>query len=296
MKFTLMFRAGCAVALVSFLTVSAAHAADAPEADEPPEEAAPVKTHGRAPMVAAADVAEESGPVRPPDLSYGAALIGRWVSVPAWLLNSFTKKNVPLSSYGVGAELFRRKGNFQVGVSFVYQNMSPQDGNWLGKGDSHPAATDTDYVQFRGVALYAVDVSFVWTQMLNNWFGLHYGAGIGFGIVGGHILRTSNSPMVCTEANAGNPADCYPISPTNGPVDCANGICSEQQLKALGAGPDDPNNPHRFTDPNLPPVLPIVNVVVGIDFRLPNVRGWEARIEGGFYDAFVVGGAVAYTF
>jgi len=184
--------------------------------------------------------------------------------------------------------MFRRKGNFQIGVSFVYQDMSPSDGNWLGK--DHPAATDTDYVQFRNVALYSLDVSFVWTQMLNNWFGLHYGAGLGFAVVGGHILRTSNGSG-CTEANAGDPSQCHPIG-----VDCPNGICSEQQLKALGAGPDDPANPHRFTDPNLPPVLPIVNVVVGVDFRLPNVRGWEARIEGGFYDAFFAGGAVAYTF
>jgi len=39
-----------------------------------------------------------------------------------------------------------------------------------------------------------------------------------------------------------------------------------------------------------------VNLLVGVDFRLPQVRGWEARIEGGFYDAFFLGGAVGYTF
>ena len=37
-------------------------------------------------------------------------------------------------------------------------------------------------------------------------------------------------------------------------------------------------------------------MVIGIDFRLPQVRGWEAKIEGGFYNAFFLGGGVAYTF
>ena len=54
--------------------------------------------------------------------------------------------------------------------------------------------------------------------------------------------------------------------------------------------------PHQFVDPNMPPVLPIVNLVVGVDFRLPQVRGWEAKIEGGFYNAFFLGGGVGYTF
>ncbi len=46
----------------------------------------------------------------------------------------------------------------------------------------------------------------------------------------------------------------------------------------------------------MPPALPIVNVLIGVDFRLPHVRGWEAKLEGGFYDAFFLGGGVGYTF
>jgi hypothetical protein len=39
-----------------------------------------------------------------------------------------------------------------------------------------------------------------------------------------------------------------------------------------------------------------VNIALGVDFRLPNVKGWEAKLEGGFYDAFFFGFGVAYTF
>ena len=186
------------------------------------------------------------------------------------------------------AEVYRRKGEFDFIFSIGYQNMSPPDGNWLGKG--HDPTIDTDYVQFKGLGFVGIDASFVWHTFFTDWFGLHYGAGIGIGIVTGHMLRTSNGTG-CTEANAGDFTKCHPIG-----ADCPPSGCTDASLNALGPGPDDPNNPHRFTDPNVPPALPIVNVLVGFDFRLPNVRGWEAKIEGGFYDAFFLGGGVGYTF
>jgi hypothetical protein len=225
---------------------------------------------------------------RAPNVSYGVGARLRWVSVPKWMLNLFTKKNVPLSSYAVAGEFYRRKGEFDFILSIGYQNMSPPDGNWLGK--NHDASIDTDYVQFKGLGFAGVDLSFVWHTFFNDWFGMHYGAGLGLGIVTGHMLRTSNFSG-CTEANAGDYTKCHPIG-----ADCPPSGCTDASLAALGPGPDDPQMPHRFTDGDVPPVLPIVNVVVGVDFRLPRVRGWEAKLEGGFYDAFFLGGGVGYTF
>jgi hypothetical protein len=241
------------------------------------------------PVVSACELAEQPAPQRAADLSYGVGVRLRWITVPAWMLDLFTKENVPLSSWGTGIEFFRRKANFDLVVSANYQNMSPPDGNWLGKG--HMANIDTDYVQFNGLALYAVDVSFVWHSMFTEWFGMHYGAGIGVGIVAGEILRTSNDPSRCSESNAGNVSQCNPVGSTYVP---GSGLRLSPQ--SLQPGPDDPTNPHRFADPNVPPVLPIVNIVVGFDFRLPQVRGWEGKLEGGFYNAFFLGGGVGYTF
>lgn len=227
---------------------------------------------------------------RPADVSYGVAVRGRWVTVPAWMLNLFTKKNVPLSTYSTGIEFFRRKGEFEFIAALSYQNMSPGDGNWLGR--SHDASIDTDYVQFKNLGLIGADVSFVWHSFINDWFGMHYGAGLGLGIVTGQMLRTSNGTG-CTDANAGNVEACHPIGAM-----CANGICTDSSLAGLGTPgqPDSATTPRRFVDGNVPPAVPIVNVVVGVDFRLPHVRGWEAKIEGGFYDAFFLGGAAGYTF
>ena len=45
------------------------------------------------------------------------------------------------------------------------------------------------------------------------------------------------------------------------------------------------------------PVFPVVNLFAARHFGLPDyVKGWEAKIEGGFFDAFFLGAGVCYTF
>ena len=309
-----MTRPFCAALLVLSGFASVARAQNEPPASAmpPPAESAPAQgmpapaegvpaAPGAAgPVVPPGELAEEAPTQRIADLSYGIAARLRWVSVPGWLLNVFTKKNVPLSSWGTGIEFFRRKGNFDLVLSFSYQNMSPPPGNWLGKGTTadgrqlHPAEIDTDYVVFDNLAMLGADISFVWHTNFNEWFGIHYGAGIGIAWVRGDILRISDGSPGCTEMSAGDINQCHPIGVT------PNGSSTLPLPSSLTmprtTTPDTPQQPHQFVDSNKPPVLPIINVVVGVNFRLPQVRGWEARLEGGFTDAFFLGGAVGYTF
>jgi hypothetical protein len=214
------------------------------------------------------DLGEEITPVRPADLSYGVYAQLRWVSVPSWLLNIFTKQNVPLSSWGTGLSVFRRKGNFDIALSFNYQNMSPPAGNWL--GSSADPTTDVSYLQFQSFAMYGFDFSFLWHNYFTDWFGIHYGAGVGIGILGGNIQRTKALDQNCTAQNAGDPNQCT-----------HNSSASQMSVGPL---------------PNVPPAVPIFSVQLGVDFRLPKLRGWEARLDGGFYDAFYLGGGIGYTF
>jgi hypothetical protein len=230
----------------------------------------------------------EAAPAEP-STRYGVALVmPRWVSVPGWFLDLFTKQNVPLSTFSsYGLELFARRGTYDIVLGLGYQNMSPGDGNWLGKGKD--ASLDTDYVQPRNLALYGAHVAFVSRRMFTRYFGIHYGAGLGLAIVRGEVLRTSNS-SACTEANAGDERACHPTL-------CINGPCNEAQLKASEGGPDGgPTMPARFKDPDVPSAFPIVNLTLGVDFRLPEVPGLEARLEGGFHDAFYLGTSFAYVF
>ena len=298
-----MTRPLCAALLVlsSFASVARAQneppargmpapAETAPPAGMPaPAEGVPPAAGHAGPVVPPGELAEEAPTQRIADLSYGVAARLRWVSVPGWLLNGFTKKNVPLSSWGTGIEFFRRKANFDLVLSFSYQNMSPPPGNWLGTGKDN-ASYDTDYVVFDNLSTLGADLSFVWHTNFNEWFGIHYGAGIGLAWVRGDILRISNGSG-CTEMNAGDINQCHPI----GIMPNGSSTLPIPPMPRTTT-PDTPQQPHQFVDTNKPPVLPIVNVVVGVNFRLPQVRGWEARLEGGFYDAFFLGGAVGYTF
>jgi hypothetical protein len=262
-----MARRLCASLIVFGVLVALARPAAAEKAPAPAAEDVSTGAPGAAsqtPAAAPVDLGEELPLSRPADLAYGVAAQLRWVSIPSWLLNPFTKKNVPLSSWGTGLSVFRRKGNLDVVLSFNYQNMSPPDGNWLGSSNS--AATDVSFLQFQSFVMYGLDVSFLWHNYFTDWFGIHYGAGVGIGILGGHIERTKNLAG-CTDANAGDTSMCKPT---------ANSITGELA--------------------EVPPAVPIFNVQVGVDFRLPKVRGWEARLEGGFYDAFYLGGGVGYTF
>jgi hypothetical protein len=237
--------------------------------------------------------AESTGTPTPnPDdiVRYGVGLqMPRLVSVPSWMLNLFTVENVPLSTFGsFGVELFRRRPDYDIVLALTYQNMTPADGNWLGKGKE--ASVDTDFVQPRGVSLLGAEISFVSRRMFTDYFGFHYGAGLGLAVVRGDVLRISNSNR-CNKANAGDEVACRPIV-------CEPNGCSEAILKASEGGVDGgPTQPSRFKDSDIPGAFPILNLVVGLDFRIPDlVPGLEARLEGGFHDAFFVGTSFAYVF
>jgi hypothetical protein len=238
----------------------------------------------------------ESGTGTPPApdpaeiVRYGVGLqMPRLVSVPSWMLGLFTVENVPLSTFGsFGVEVFRRRPDYDIVLALTYQNMNPADGNWLGKGKD--ASVDTDFVQPRSVSLLGAEVSFVSRKMFTDYFGLHYGAGLGLAVVRGDVLRISNSNR-CTKANAGDEVACRPIV-------CEPNGCTEAILKNSEGGVDGgPTQPSRFKDQDIPGAFPILNLVVGLDFRIPDlVPGLEARLEGGFHDAFFVGTSFAYVF
>ncbi|HXU64473.1 MAG TPA: hypothetical protein VN962_22395, partial [Polyangia bacterium] len=55
-------------------------------------------------------------------------------------------------------------------------------------------------------------------------------------------------------------------------------------------------NETAFQSGSVPPAVPILNVDLGVDFRIPRVKGLEFRLDGGFYDTFFLGGGVGYAF
>jgi len=251
-------------------------------AEAPSDFAVPTAVRTKAQVQAEEEAAD---PEKKKNKSFGAGGRVRWVTIPRGILNWFTDANVPLNSFGLGAELFLRRKTHDIVLGIVYQNMSPGDGNWLGNGKV--PALDTDYIQFKGFGLVGIDVAFVERYDFNQYIGLHYGAGIGVALVTGKIMRTSSAGCTSTTVNACRPAV------------CTTGACTEDQLKAIdGPTPvvDDPSQPVRFEEKSVPPVLPIINLLFGFNFHFPQVKGLELRLEGGFYNALFVGLGGSYPF
>jgi hypothetical protein len=66
-------------------------------------------------------------------------------------------------------------------------------------------------------------------------------------------------------------------------------------VKSQGPG-DAPGDGHRFQEQSVPSAVPVVNVLFGLDFPVPDAKGLEFRVEGGFYDAFFLGASAGYLF
>ena len=287
-----------------------AKAEEAPpaEAESPPAEApappaeAPALPAEAAALPAAEALAAEEAPAPMPPVNaphWGGAFRARWVSVPHWILSSFTKASQSVSSYSIAIEGYRRKPDednpnrfWEVSFAVGYQNMSAPDGNWLGKNKI--AAVDTDWVQFKNnFGFWPFDLTFIQRQYFNDVFGIHYGAGWGLAIIQGEILRTS-SGGACTDANVGDPSKCRPIVCTSPGGGCTEGELQGTQSRPLGS--DKADAPRRFRENSVPGAILIINLLVGFDFRIPSVKGLEFRLEGGFYDALFLGGGLAYTY
>jgi hypothetical protein len=230
------------------------------------------------PMVAASTQAA-------PAARYGLGARFRVTSVPKWMLGLFLDESVPLTSYTTGLEFFRRSGNFDLVIGVAYQNLSPKDGNWLGSGND--PSTETDFIQFRNLASWSADAAFILHTEFNEYVGMHYGGGVGIGIFTGKMLRTSAGSPGC-QADAGSVVNCHPIV-------CATGPCTDGQLKSTEGGTDSPGSPSRFSDNHVPTVYPIVNLITGLDVRLPSVPGLAFKLDLGYFlPYFFVGAGVAY--
>ena len=267
-----------------------------------PETASPDSTAPAEPGAApSAEEAAAAGAVAAPatavsnQAKYGVALRWRWVSVPSWFLGLFTQKNVPLSTFSCFAlEGYRRKVDrndpsrtWELSVALGYQNMSPNDGYWLGKGKD--PAQDADLVQARNFSLITMDAAFISRQYFSPYFGIHYGAGLGLAVVRGKILRTS---ATYNQANGQ-----YTVQSGGAQICDANAKCNEAALAATeGTKDNGPGDAHRFQETSIPGAIPIINLLFGLDFPIPDAKGLEFRLEGGFYDAFFIGATGGYVF
>jgi hypothetical protein len=191
-----------------------------------------------------------------------------------------------MESWAVGTEFIYRRRSYDVVTSVDFSWLDVHDGNYLGA--DHDPSLDTHYVQFRGLSFISADVSIIGHTKFSRWLELRYGGGLGLGAVLGDILLTNNGPQ-CTKQNAADINQCYPVGIRLGQPD------TEQKLKATeGTGVDTAQTPHRHVSNDKPPVMGVVNILVGLRFY--PAPHWAITYELGFRNAIFTGLGVHYLF
>ena len=224
---------------------------------------------------------------------YALGVRVRGIFVPGSFLKPYLRAYTQMNSASVGLEFIYRKINYDVVTSLDFSYLNVDDGNYLANG--HNAYEDTHYTQFRNLSFLSVDVSVIghhsWAAA--PWFELRYGAGLGLGAVLGDVLLTNDGPQ-CTDANASNIHQCYPIN-HGAPVRLGTPN-QESDLKATekNSGTDTADNPKRHVSSDKPPVMGVLNVLVGFMFHVH--KHASVQLEVGFRDAMFVGVGGHYWF
>lgn len=193
-----------------------------------------------------------------------------------------------MESFSTALEFAYRRPRVDVVTSLDWSALNLHDGNYLAKG--RPAELDTHYVQFGSFGQFSflsLDVAIIGHYPVRRWFELRYGGGFGLGLLLGDVRLTNNSTN-CTIANAGSPDSCHPVSPTIGPI-VPGSAGFEDKLRATedATAVDTAQNPHRHVTSDKPPVMVVINAVLGIRFY-PTAK-WAIDIDGGFRNAFFLG-------
>jgi hypothetical protein len=193
-----------------------------------------------------------------------------------------------MSGYAVGGELIYRRASYDVVTSIDYSQFNVHDGNYLGAG--HDPTLDTHYVQFRGLGLLSVDVSLIGYHKFTDWFELRYGGGLGIGWVPGTVSVINDNSAGCAQ-HAADSSQCFPGN-VGKIVKGDPGV--QTALNNTRGHEDTTDNPSFHASSSKPPVMGVVNLLVG--FRFYPVSRLAITAEIGFRDAMFAGGTLHYLF
>jgi hypothetical protein len=194
-----------------------------------------------------------------PKTNIGLGLRLRNVRIPETVLEWFIE-DVPggVSSVGFGAELSRRKGDFEVQFGLEYEKLTVTPGLWVEK-DKPIMGGAVDRVRDDGFSWVTAELSFMYHTPIIPQLSVRYGGGAGLGILMGSVRRTDQ------------------FCPTNNLDSCQDAPIEN----------DD-------TAYDLPPVMLVVNAIVGLQVRPTNEI--FINIEGGLRTVPFFGMTAGYYF
>lgn len=140
----------------------------------------------------------------------------------------------PATQDGAGLAFTRRVKQVEIVFGLGYDRLDGRDGYYLELGGDPLVAGDVDYVDFRKLSWFTVEVTAIGRLRIHKILALRYGAGLGIGVLRGQLRKTD---ALCTGTELER--------------DCV--------LDPAGMQVDEPAK--------LPPVLPVVNALVGLELR-----------------------------
>lgn len=162
---------------------------------------------------------------------------------------------------GATLEFSRRSSTgIEIIIGFGYDRFRPRDGYYLEKGGEPTTPGKVDYVDFDKFSWATVELSVVGHLRLHKLLALRYGAGIGVGYLLGDVRKT-------------------------------DALCTGPDLQTQCMHPD-PNAMEIDQPANLPPVLPVLNLVAGIQLRPFDFL--SLNLDAGLHTAPYVGAGATF--
>lgn len=216
--------------------------------------------------------------------------MGRGVIIPGFIQSLFVEGGIDGFNPGAGLSFNWRRNDFNV-VANVWWNNAQADGFFRGNGDP---PSEQEYVDVDLGAIF-VNVEFMWSFPLTDWFAFELGFDLGVGFIYGDLVRT--------EAYDTDPGPDEAWEPCNGPSDPAQPGCQDRDAMLDGPCYDTMGGHFGCREPNwlteggdTPLVFPWVSLP-HIALRFKPIRQVQIRIDGGYglYN-FFFGGSVYYGF
>lgn len=179
-----------------------------------------------------------------PETEWGLGIRLRNVRIPKAMVELFVDRaTAGGSNYGIGVDLVRRKANFEVQLGVEYEKLSMDEGIWVESGKPIPQ-NEADFVEFNDFGWFTLEATFLFHTVLTKQLAIRYGAGAGIGVLFGEVTHVDRA---CTSSD---PASC-----------------------------DMETNGGQKIPYDLPPVMPVLNAVIGLQVR--PLEKMTINIEGG---------------
>jgi hypothetical protein len=202
-----------------------------------------------APAATPDPAAAPAGPTN--EVEYGVGLRLRNVRIPQAELELFMETSPGgTSNFGIGVDLTRRRGNVELQLGFEFEHIQPPEGVYIEGGKNVAAGDEADYIlgssrADSSLGWFTVEFTFLnHTELAKNFF-LRYGGGAGLGIVTGSLKRID---VACNGATNSN------VEPG----------CVPPGIDGGTATPTQGGTPVKY---DLPPVFPVVNAIIGVQYR-----------------------------